>query len=173
MRSIFVLSLLGVILITIALVVRSGNLARRNPGRPINSAMRAALDAPQFSEDDAAIIARSYGNAHRLSSGVLYVLRGPGSGPTPSRGDTVSVEYEGRLLNGTKFDSSADKGHPLSFRIGVGEVIKGWDEAILEMRKGESRTLIIPYWMAYGESDRGKIPARATLVFDVTLIDFH
>ena len=173
MRSFFVLLLLGVVLATIAIVVRSGMLARRNPGRPINSAMRLAMETPQFSSEDAAIIAQRYGNAHRTPSGLLYVLEAPGSGSTPAVGAMVKVNYEGRLLDGTVFDSSASHGQPFQFTVGHGEVIKGWDEAILSMRKGERRTWIIPYWMGYGADGVGKIPARATLVFDIELVDFR
>lgn len=172
MRSFFVLLLLGVTLATIAIVVRSGMLARRNPGRPINSAMRLAMETPQVSHEDAAIIAEQFGNARRTPSGLEYVVRAVGTGPTPKIGAYVSVNYEGRFLNGTVFDTSAKRGTPFQFTVGKSQVIKGWDEAILAMRKGERRTLIIPYWLAYGEMGNGVIPPRATLVFDVELVDF-
>lgn len=173
MRSFFVLLLLGVVLATIAIVVRSGMLARRNPGRPINSAMRQALETPQFSAEDAAIIAQRYGNAHRTPSGLLYVLEAPGSGQTPHAGSRVAVNYEGRFLDGSVFDSSGKSGKPFQFTLGRGEVIAGWDEAFQLMRKGERRLLIVPYWLGYGETAHGKIPARATLLFDVELVDFQ
>jgi FKBP-type peptidyl-prolyl cis-trans isomerase len=173
MRSVFYLLLLGVILATIAIVVRSGMLARHNPGRPINRAMREAMEGPQFSTEDAAIIATKYSTAHRLSSGLLYVVNAPGEGPTPTVGSVLTVNYDGRLLDGTQFDSSYNKGRPFTFRVGIGEVIKGWDEAFLQMRRGEKRTLIVPYWLGYGEASRGKIPARATLVFAVELLDIQ
>lgn len=172
MRSLFVLLLLGVVLATIAIVVRSGMLARKNPGRPINAAMRQAMETPQFSTEDAAIVDQRYANAHRTPSGLLYVLRGPGSGPTPTAGSLLTVEYDGRLLDGTPFSSSRDTGKPFQFRLGANEVIPAWEEAFAMMRKGERRTLIVPYWLAYGENGRGKIPGRATLVFDVELVDF-
>lgn len=173
MRSFFVLLLLGVVLVTIAIVVRSGMLARRNPGRPINSAMRQAMETPQFSEKDAAVIAARYGNARHTPSGLLYVVNAPGTGPTPTAGALVKVNYEGRFLDGTVFDGSAARGRPLEFTVGRGEVIKGWDEAVLSMHKGERRTCIVPYWLGYGEEGRGKIPPRATLVFDIELVDFR
>lgn len=172
MRSFVVLLLLGLVLATIAIVVRSGILARKNPGRPINSAMRMAMEAPQLSTADAAIVAERYGNAHRTPSGLLYVVHSPGNGPTPSVGSTVTAHYEGRLLDGTVFDSSVEKGRPLNFVLGRGQVVKGWDEAFLTMRKGERRTLIVPYWLGYGESGYKVIPAKATLVFEVELLDF-
>jgi len=177
MRSTLYLFLLGIILLTIALVVRSGMLARKNPGRPINSAMREALaeEAPQWSEADAAVIRQKYATAHRLRSGLMYVERDPGTGQsTPSVGQEVIVHYDGRLLDGTRFDSSYPKGVPFTFRLGTGAVIQGWDEAFLTMKKGEHRTLIIPYWLGYGiGGNPPTIPPRATLVFDVELIDFR
>lgn len=177
MRSTLYLFLLGIILLTIALVVRSGMLARKDPGRPINSAMREALaeEAPQWSEADTTVIRQQYATAHRLHSGLLYVVRNPGIGTaTPSVGQEVIVNYDGRLLDGTRFDSTFQRGAPYTFRLGTGSVIQGWDEAFLTMKKGERRTLIIPYWLGYGiTGNLPTIPPRATLVFDVELIDFR
>lgn len=176
MRSIFILLLLAAILITAALVTRSGLLLRKDPGRPINSAMREALNAqaPQLSTDDEMLLAKLYGTARKLPSGMRYVVRAPGSGEaTPMLGDEVICHYAGRLLDGTEFDSSYRRGVPFTFRPGTGAVIRGWDEAFLTMKKGEKRTLIIPHWLAYGEKGRGKIPPRATLIFEVELIDWR
>jgi FKBP-type peptidyl-prolyl cis-trans isomerase len=177
MRSFLYLLLLGVVLITIALVVRSGLLARKDPGRPINRAMREALareGTPELSPADAEIVRRKYATAHRTPSGLLYVVRAPGTGDTPRIGDEVIAHYDGRLLDGTPFDSSYKQGVPLTFRVGAGAVIKGWDEAFLTMHRGEKRTLIIPSWLAYGDTGRPPtIPPHATLVFEVELIDFR
>jgi FKBP-type peptidyl-prolyl cis-trans isomerase len=177
MRSFFYLLLLGVILGTIAIVVRSGMLARKDPGRPINSAMREALNAqnPQLDTQDAMLIAKTYGNARRSPSGLLWVERAPGTGnDTPRMGGEVICNYDGRLLDGTPFDSSYRRGVPFTFRVGTGSVIKGWDEAFLTMKKGEKRTLIIPHWLGYGEKGQPpKIPGKATLVFEVELIDWR
>jgi len=153
--------------------VRSGMLARHNPGQPLSTAMREALDTPHLSEEDAAILDKRFANAHRLPSGLMYIERAPGSGETARLGSRLTVQYDGFLLDGTKFDSSRDRGRPLYFTVGMGEVIKGWDEAFLTMKKGERRTLIVPYWLGYGESSRGPIPARATLVFEVELLDIQ
>lgn len=177
MRSFFYLFLLGVVLATVAIVVRSGMLARKDPGRPLNSAMREAMNAehPQFSTDDAMLIDRTYGNARKSPSGLLWVVRSPGEGTaTPSVGDEVICHYDGRLLDGTPFDSSYRRGVPFTFRLSSGSVIKGWDEAFLTMHKGERRTLIVPPWLGYG--DKGsppKIPGKATLVFEVEMIDWR
>jgi len=177
MRSFFYLLLLGVALATIAIVVRSGMLARKDPGRPINSAMREALSAenPQFDTQDAMLIAKTYGNARKSPSGLLWVERAPGNGnDAPRMGGEVICNYAGRLLDGTPFDSSYQRGVPFTFRVGTGAVIKGWDEAFLNMKKGEKRTLIIPYWLGYGvKGSPPKIPGKATLVFEVELIDWR
>lgn len=177
MRSFFYLALLGIALLTIALVVRSGWLARSNSGRPINSSMREALNvtAPQLNTDDALLIAKTYGNARQSPSGLRWVERAPGTGDgQPRIGGEVIAHYDGRLLDGTPFDSSYKNGAPFTFRVGIGAVIPGWDEAFLTMKKGAKRTLIIPHWLAYGEKGRPPtIPPKATLVFEVELIDFR
>jgi len=177
MRNFFYLLLLGVILATVALVVRSGMLARKNPGRPINSAMREAMNAenPQLTTDDALVIAKTYGTAHKQPSGLRWVVRNPGAGDaTPQPGNEIICHYDGRLLDGTRFDSSYERGVPFVFRLGTGAVIRGWDGAFATMHKGEKRTLVIPYWLAYGDKGQPpKIPARATLVFEVELIDWR
>lgn len=177
MRSLFYLVLLGVVLATIALVVRSGLLARKDPGQPINSAMRQALaseGSPEFSAEDAEFIRAKYPTAHRTSSGLMFIGKAPGAGTAvPQTGQDVVAHYDGRLLDGTPFDSSYKRGTPFTFRVGTGAVIKGWDEAFLTMKKGEKRTLIVPYWLGYGVKGRGRIPPKATLVFEVELLDFR
>jgi FKBP-type peptidyl-prolyl cis-trans isomerase len=177
MRNFIYLLLLGVFLLTAALVTRSGLLWRNNPGRPINSAMREALDKqqPQLSTDDETEINKIFGTAHKLPSGLRYIVRAPGAGEaTPTIGDEIIAHYEGRLLNGTMFDSSYRKGVPFVFRVGTGSVIRGWDEAFLAMKKGEKRTLIIPHWLAYGEKGRPPtIPGKATLIFEVEMLDWR
>lgn len=177
MRSFFYLLLLAVLLGTAALVTRSGILARKDPGRPINSAMREALDKkqPQWSTADERELNERFGTAHKLPSGLRYIVRAPGNGvATPTIGDEIIAHYEGRLLDGTTFDSSYRKGAPITFRVGTGAVIRGWDEAFLTMKRGEKRTLIIPHWLAYGEKGRsGSIPPKATLIFEVEMLDWR
>lgn len=177
MRNFFVLLLLGGLLATVAIVVRAGLLAREDPGQPINKAMRAvvnARNAKNWSEADEKVIAEKYPNAKKTESGLLYIVTAPGEeGPTPSFGSRVTVNYEGRFLDGQKFDSSYDRKEPFTFTVGVGKVIKGWDEAFQTMKKGEKRTLIVPHWLGYGDKVRPPIPPRATLVFDVELISFR
>ncbi len=96
----------------------------------------------------------------------------PGSGPACKAGDKVKVHYTGTLMNGTKFDSSRDSGQPFEFTLGRGEVIKGWDEGVVGMKKGGKRKLTIPAAKAYGASGSPpKIPPNAPLVFDVELVE--
>jgi FKBP-type peptidyl-prolyl cis-trans isomerase len=177
MRSKVYLILLGVVLLTLAIVVRSGMFMSKHPGEPINSAMRSAMaeTSPQLSSEDAFLIRKNFPTAYTTTSGLMYVNHAPGTGTaTPRIGDTVVAQYAGRLLDGTPFDSSYTHGAPLSFEVGTGHVIKGWDEAFLTMKKGARRTLIIPYWLAYGEAGRPPlIPPHATLVFEVELVDFR
>ncbi|MBT9547797.1 MAG: FKBP-type peptidyl-prolyl cis-trans isomerase [Candidatus Sericytochromatia bacterium] len=93
-----------------------------------------------------------------------------GTGATPAKGDTVIVHYTGWLTNGDKFDSSKDRNEPFSFTLGVGQVIKGWDEGFAGMKEGGQRKLTIPPEMGYGQRNVGPIPANSTLIFEVELI---
>ncbi|MCB9015269.1 MAG: FKBP-type peptidyl-prolyl cis-trans isomerase [Lentimicrobiaceae bacterium] len=107
------------------------------------------------------------------ASGLYYIETAKGSGASPVSGKKVKVHYTGTLLDGTKFDSSVDRGQPFEFVLGQGQVIKGWDEGIALMKKGGKARLIIPSAIAYGENGRmPTIPPSATLVFDVELLDF-
>lgn len=121
------------------------------------------------------LIKKRWPNVHFNHDGLFWVVSKEGKGDTPSPGTTVSVHYTGRLLaNDRKFDSSYDRGEPISFPVGTGRVIPGWDMAISSMSKGEKRTLIIPPDLAYGAQGAGGgiIPPNAWLVFDVELVDF-
>jgi peptidylprolyl isomerase len=105
------------------------------------------------------------------NSGLEYVEIAPGPGPAPQTGDFVSVHYVGTLEDGTVFDSSYTRNEPIRFMLGVGNVIKGWDEGIALMREGGRARLIIPPELAYGPSGAGTvIPPNATLVFEVELV---
>ncbi|MCK5232129.1 MAG: peptidylprolyl isomerase [Desulfobulbaceae bacterium] len=120
-----------------------------------------------------ALISKNWPDAKETSSGLKYVVVKEGSDGKPKRGALVTAHYTGKLLDGTKFDSSYDRNKPFQFPVGLGHVIKGWDEAFLDMGKGEQRVLIIPSDLAYGSRGAGgAIPPNATLVFDVELIDF-
>jgi cyclophilin family peptidyl-prolyl cis-trans isomerase len=118
-----------------------------------------------------ALIDSQWPDAVTTKSGLRYVVQKKGSGKSPRYGETVAVHYTGRFLNGTIFDSSIRRGEPAVFKIG--QVIEGWNEALLSMKKGEKRTLIIPPELAYGERGYpGVIEPDAFLIFDVELIDF-
>jgi len=113
------------------------------------------------------------GRENNTESGLRMIVHKEGNGEKPSAGQTVSVHYTGLLETGKKFDSSHDRGSPISFPLGQGRVIKGWDEAIALMSKGGKRTLIIPPELGYGERGAGEaIPPNSTLIFEVELIDF-
>mgnify|MGYP001769512302 CR=1 FL=1 len=105
------------------------------------------------------------------ASGLTYVDMVEGTGPSPVKGKPVTVHYTGTLENGRKFDSSVDRNEPFSFIIGVGQVIKGWDEGVMGMKVGGKRKLIIPANLGYGARGAGGvIPPNATLHFDVELL---
>lgn len=105
-------------------------------------------------------------------SGLYYVQTQPGTGVQAEAGKTVSVHYTGKLIDGTKFDSSVDRGSPFDFGLGQGQVIKGWDEGIALMKVGEKGVLLIPSALGYGARGAGgAIPPNSILVFDVELLD--
>lgn len=118
-------------------------------------------------------VEKKYPDTKETESGLKYIVKEAGQGESPTPGAQVSVHYEGTFLNGSIFDSSIKRGKPIEFPVGKGQVIAGWDEALLSMKKGEKRTLIIPPDLAYGSRGfAGVIPPDAWLVFEVELVDF-
>ena len=104
------------------------------------------------------------------ASGLEYTITEKGNGKTASAGDKVTVNYTGKLTNDTVFDSSIPRGQPFEFKLGAGQVIKGWDEAFALLQEGDKATIKLPPSIAYGDRAMGKIPANATLIFDIELL---
>ncbi|MCL2441327.1 MAG: peptidylprolyl isomerase [Treponema sp.] len=125
-------------------------------------------------QSDLARIRADFPNTQQTASGIRYIIQTQGTGNKPTRGRSVSVNYVGRLLNGTVFDDSSLRGRPLEFEVGTGRVIPGWDEMVLDMRIGEKRLVIIPPELAYGDrAVGGVIPPNSFLVFEMELVSFR
>ncbi len=114
----------------------------------------------------------SSGTEVTTASGLKYTDTVVGTGATPQKGQTLSVHYTGTLQNGTKFDSSRDRGTPMQFKFGVTPMIKGWDEGLTTMKVGGRRKLVIPAALGYGPQGKPPdIPGNSTLLFDLELVD--
>ncbi|HMO21597.1 MAG TPA: FKBP-type peptidyl-prolyl cis-trans isomerase, partial [Candidatus Melainabacteria bacterium] len=131
-------------------------------------------EQPASAEQPAPVSTPQDGNGKKVTTetGLQYEEIVEGTGKSPKPGDSVTVHYTGWLTDGTKFDSSVDRGQPFQFSIGQGQVIRGWDEGVMTMKVGGKRKLTIPPNLAYGDAGAGdRIPPGSTLVFDVELID--
>jgi FKBP-type peptidyl-prolyl cis-trans isomerase len=122
-------------------------------------------------EELAAYIQENGITVEPTQSGLYYISTQAGTGKAAEAGKKVKVHYTGKFLNGQVFDSSVERGEPFEFNLGLGQVIRGWDEGIALMKEGEKATLIIPSSIAYGPQQNGPIPGFSTLVFDVELIE--
>jgi peptidylprolyl isomerase len=137
----------------------------------------AAVAIPACSQQEVKPAAGTKGmpagaNMVTTPSGLSYADLVVGNGPAPVPGKMVKVHYTGWLENGTKFDSSVDRGEPFEFTIGAGQVIPGWDEGVMSMKVGGKRKLVIPSQLGYGTAGAGGvIPPNATLVFEVELLE--
>ena len=115
---------------------------------------------------------RSSSTAITTPSGLIYLITKKGTGPQLKAGDTVILNYTGTLTNGVKFDSSHDRNEPLAFKLGAGQVIKGWDEGVGKLRVGDHAILVIPGKLAYGPKGvPNVIPPDATLIFIIGVVD--
>jgi FKBP-type peptidyl-prolyl cis-trans isomerase len=129
-----------------------------------------ALAAQQLAE----YLAKNKVTVEPTASGLYYVMTQEGNGEKPAVGQMVKVHYTGKLLDGTVFDSSVERGEPITIPVGVGQVIPGWDEGIQMMSKGEKGVLYIPYYLGYGDRQAGeKITPFSNLVFEVELVDLQ
>lgn len=125
----------------------------------------------RFSWDDHQIIDKKWPEASETSTGLRYLILEEGKGPRPKPGDRVTVLYKGMFLNGEIFDKALDPEKPFVFRLGRGEVIRGWEEGIARMRVGERQILIVPAELAYGTRGRPPgIPRSTALLFEVEMI---
>jgi peptidylprolyl isomerase len=157
-------------------IIRNGTLASQfRADQAAFDSLLAALSGGarvRQREADIALINTRYPNAVQTASGIRYIIQKQGTGTKPAAGKTVQVNYKGSFLSGRVFDSSDTQGRPLEFPAGVGRVIKGWDEMIMDMKVGEKRLAIIPPELAYGETGvgNGVIPPNSFLVFEMELI---
>ena len=158
---------------SIASVVLSSALAFGLSASAAPSAMAKGGAKAQKTPKGKAGTADGKGAAKVITSqtGLKYIDEQVGTGKSPEKGKRVTVHYTGTLTNGTKFDSSVDRKEPFTFVIGVGQVIKGWDEGVLSMKVGGKRKLMIPAALGYGARGAGGvIPPNADLNFDVELL---
>lgn len=154
-------------------IIRIGKAAQEfdAPATFLKAAEIAKQKAEEAKKAAEAAVANLTKGATKTASGLYYIIQQAGTGVQPKAGQNVSVHYTGTLVDGSKFDSSYDRGQPIAFPIGQGRVIPGWDEGIALMKIGEKRRLIIPPHLGYGERGAGGvIPPNAWLIFDTELI---
>ncbi len=158
-------------------IIRKGKLAKRFKASKVFDAglKQMELDIQIKKDKQAAIlknILESESKAEILESGLKIYTSEAGLGQQPKKGDTVKIHYTGYLRDGTKFDSSVGKGKPFQTQIGVGRVIKGWDEGVQELRVGTKAIFYIPAKLAYGKRGApGAIPPNSDIIFEIELLD--
>lgn len=148
--------------------------ASATPAEPAPAEDATAAGASKWPAEQLAAFRASYGDLQETPSGLLVRILQPGDGTTRARrGQQVLAHYTGKFLDGKVFDSSIPRGSPLQFAAGVKQVIPGWDEAILDMTKGEKRIIIVPPNLGYGSrgAGGGLIPPNAVLVFEMEFVD--
>ncbi|CAN1212757.1 FKBP-type peptidyl-prolyl cis-trans isomerase [Tumidithrix helvetica PCC 7403] len=160
----FAIVAIAVVVLVVAQIVGGQSAVNASELTPATITNNPTTEIAQMtSSNDAEIVT--------TESGLKYQEIKVGTGALPKKGQKVNVHYIGTLENGTKFDSSRDRNSPFSFQLGVGQVIKGWDEGLSTMRVGGRRILTIPPELGYGARGAGGvIPPNATLIFDVELL---
>ncbi len=154
------------ILFVLALVLYSGLRKSQSPETE-------ALIVDQILQENNENIMEESENPNTITTpdGLVIEVLKEGTGAVAENGKKVSVHYVGTFESGEKFDSSVDRGTPFTFTLGAGQVIKGWDLGVVGMMVGEKRKLTIPYTLGYGADGYGPIPPKATLVFEVELLE--
>ncbi|HEX8492970.1 MAG TPA: FKBP-type peptidyl-prolyl cis-trans isomerase [Pyrinomonadaceae bacterium] len=163
MKRLIIITLALVTMATLSFEVHAQT--RRQRTAPRRSARARAARQPAASNPSM--------TSTTTSSGLTYLITKRGTGRQPKTGEIVVVHYTGTLTNGVKFDSSRDRGEPFAFKLGAGQVIKGWDEGIAALHIGDQAILVIPSQLGYGErgAGGGAIPPDAMLIFIVELVD--
>jgi FKBP-type peptidyl-prolyl cis-trans isomerase len=128
----------------------------------------------KLSWEDREIVEKNWPNAKKSATGLRYIILKEGTGEaSPQPGDLVKVVYQGRLLSGNVFGQELDPAKPFPVRVGRDQLIPAWEETLKQMKRGEKRLIIVPYELGYGtRGDPPRIPRRATLVFEIELLDF-
>lgn len=155
-------------------IIRKGKAAKKFDAPKVFKEKQEKLnEAKKDSEKNAMKVIDEMSEGFEVTpSGLRIQITEKGTGTeNPTQGQEVSVHYTGMFVDGKKFDSSLDRGQPINFRLGIGQVIKGWDEGIGMMHIGDKAKLIIPPDLAYGPQGKGPIPGNSWLVFDVELVD--
>ncbi|MBP7184722.1 MAG: FKBP-type peptidyl-prolyl cis-trans isomerase, partial [Saprospiraceae bacterium] len=132
--------------------------------------IKRKADVDQITKSKLSILKKPTAEVKKTKGGVSYIIIEEGKGNKPKKGDMINVFYHGMLENGKVFDSAFERGDPLSFPVGVGKVIRGWDETLLDFPVGTKAVILIPSEQAYGETGAGdRIPPNSNLVFYVDI----
>lgn len=149
----------------------SGNQSAGSPAASGQPADNQKLTVGESSQNGTAANPAANSAAESNSLEIKTLKEGTGEGA--KSGDKLEVHYTGMLQDGTKFDSSRDRGQPFDFTLGAGQVIKGWDQGMIGMKVGEIRKLVIPPDLGYGNANMGTIPPNSTLIFEVELLKIN
>lgn len=167
------LALIGALIVILAVFYVSYTQGK-NMNNPTDNPVKLNLEGSQNPAQSATPSAQPQpASVNTAPNGLIIEDILLGEGAAVKSGDTVTIHYTGTLQNGEKFDSSVDRGAPFTTKIGVGEVIKGWDQGVVGMKVGGKRKLTIPPDLGYGASANGPIPANSILVFELELLEIR